>query len=432
MIAYYFPPIGGSGALRPLKLAKYLPRYGWRPVILTPRNPDWYYARDLELLDDLPAGVEIVRAPMLRSAWIYRLLNPLRVKKVDGWIRRYLMHPDDQIGWIPFAVRSGRRLLDRLPIDAVYSTSSPLSCHLIAGRIRDKRPLPWIADFRDEWFENPDFDFPTPAHRRLHYRLEGHIVRTCDKVIAPAPEFCRLLAKHDPDPGKFETLPMGYDAEEIDALRRCRPLSGPDDRFVLAFAGMFYGSFRPTRLIEAVSGLIDQGRVDARSVAIRFVGANRPEDLGCPDRYGICEFTGFVSHRKALGYLIAADALLLLLSKDRGEHVIPSKTFEYLAIGKPILALVPENGDLAAIIRRCRAGLVADFENLSAIRSSFLELFQAWRQDRPVLDPDARRIAPYNQAGIARRFAELLDEMAPAAASPTLEQVPGACPAIDS
>ena len=411
MIAYFFPPIGGSGALRPLKLAKFLPEFGWQPVILTVQNPDWYYATDPQLLAELPPRAEIVRTRMLRSAWIYRVLNPLRIRKIDAFIRRYLLHPDDQVGWIPFASRIGGRLLRNLPIAAVYSTSSPLSCHLIAARLTRRRKLPWIADFRDEWVENPDFDFPTRAHRRWHYRMERDIVQSCDKIIAPAPEFCRLLAKHCPDGGKFETLYMGYDAEEIAALKMDFPPETQPETFVLAFAGLFYGSFRPGYLIEAVGELISEGRVDPRAIQIQFIGANQPDDAGCRDHYGICKFTGFVPHRTALKYLIAADALLLLLSEDRGEHVIPSKTFEYLAIGKPILALIPERGDLAGIIHRAGAGLVADFNDTRTIKAAYLKLYRAWQQKKTILYPDASEIDRYSQKNIAQRFAVLLDDL---------------------
>ena len=132
MIAYFFPPIGGSGALRPLKLAKYLPESGWAPVVLSVRNPDWYYAVDADLLDELPAAVKCHYSHMLRSAWIYYLLNPFRLRFPDKLIRRYLFHPDEQIGWIPFAYSAAVRIIRDNDICALYSTSSPLSSHLIA------------------------------------------------------------------------------------------------------------------------------------------------------------------------------------------------------------------------------------------------------------------------------------------------------------
>ena len=238
MIAYYFPPLGGSGSLRSLKLAKYLPRLGWNPVVLAPRNPDWYYASDPGLLEELPSSVSIQRSRMLRSAWVHRLLNPLRLPRLDMTLRRYVLQPDDQIGWVPSARRLGKACIRRHGIRAILSSSAPLSCHLIALHLKRATGVPWIADFRDEWYENPHLDLPTALHRRLHYWLEGRIVREADRVIATSPVFCRLLAKHFASREKFDTLFMGYDPEDFGpSAAEVRKETG---RFVLAFTGMFY------------------------------------------------------------------------------------------------------------------------------------------------------------------------------------------------
>jgi glycosyltransferase involved in cell wall biosynthesis len=409
MIAYHFPPIGGAGALRPLKTAKYLPAQGWDPVVLTVENPDWYYARDDRLLKEIQSTTRIVRTFMLRSAWLYRILNPLRIRKVDILLRRYLVHPDDQIGWFPFAVHAATRLMQQENFDAVYSTSAPLTAHLIAWRICQKFGIPWIADFRDEWFENPDLPLPTAFHRRLHYRLEGSIVKTAQQVVAAAPVFCRYLAKHCPDDPKFETITMGFDPDDYNALSS--PYSKRNDLFILSFSGLFYGSFRPDNLLKAVHTLIDAGQVERQKICLRFIGANGPHDLREPDKYGICEFTGFLPHDQALHLAGQADALLLLLSRKRGRDVIPSKTFEYMALKKPVLALVPADGDVAGIVRETGIGVVADFDNIRDIASAFLHIYQQWMSRALSISSDASKIEAYSYENLTRRFASLLDRI---------------------
>lgn len=412
MIAYFFPPIGGSGALRPLKLAKYLPKFGWVPVILTVKNPDWYYAYDKNLLIELPKNVQIVRTFMFRSAWIYRLLNPLRNRQLDKKLSRFLIQPDNQIGWVPFAYSSAISIMNRTTINAIYSTSSPLSSHLVAYLIHKRTGVPWVADFRDEWYENPDLNFPTYIHRRIHFLFEKIIVNTAHKVIAPAPEFCRLLAKHCRDSNKFMTLTMGYDPDDfLKKTHREKNISS-DRKFVLLFSGLFYGSFRPDNTLKAINELIEEGKVPSDKIKVLFVGANTPSDTNFKDDYGICEFKGFVSHRVAINYIKSADVLLLLLSKERGENVIPSKTFEYMASGNPILAVIPINGDLAAIIRETKTGVVVDFDDVLGTKNAFLQFYKSWEEKNKQFKPDLEELAKYDQRNLSKKLASLLDDIA--------------------
>jgi glycosyltransferase involved in cell wall biosynthesis len=409
MIAYFFPPLGGSGALRPVKLAKYLPDFGWEPIILTVKNPDWYYAYDRDLLRELPPDLPVLRTPMLRSAFVYRLLNPFRIRSMDQALRRFLLQPDDQVGWIPFGYLSGLQTAERSAVKAIYSTSAPMSTHLIAYLLHKRTGLPWVADFRDEWFENPDFSFPTCLHRSFHYHLEGMVVKKAHRVIAPAEEFLRLLEKHTDGGHKFHTIEMGFDPDDFSTSWGTERAKGR--RFVLTFSGLFYGSFKPFMVLKAINDLIEKGKIPAGDIKVRFVGANTPEESGFEDRYKICEFTGFVSHKQALAYITGSDAALLLLSKERGKDVIPSKTFEYMASGNPILAVVPSDGEVARIIRKTNTGVVADFEDTEGIKAAYLRLYRQWVDKSEGLQPDTSEIAKYDQRRLAKRFASLLDEI---------------------
>lgn len=411
MIAYYFPPLGGSGALRPFKLAKYLPQNGWTPIILTVGNPDWYYAHDPNLLSELPKKAKIVKSFMFKSVWIYRLLNPLRKRKIDTFLRSYIFQPDDQMGWIPFAYLKAIQVLKKIDFQAIYSTSAPLSCHLIADLIKKKTGIPWVADFRDEWFENPGSNHPTHFHRKLHYKLEGMIVNNCDKIMAAAPVFSNLLAKHCNDKKKFSTITMGFDPDDFDLNHASKNSVKKKPQFRITFSGLFYKSFNPSRFIKAAQELIKEGKIHSHNIKIRFIGANSLDEIKIEDYYNICEFTGFLNHRKSLQYLKNTDALLLLLSKERGQDVIPSKTFEYMATGKPIIAIVPPNGEVAKIIQKCNAGIVVDYENYEEIKTSLYSLYCCWEERDYPFNPDKRNISEYSQIKITEQFANLIENL---------------------
>lgn len=412
MIAYFFPPLGGAGSLRPLKLAKYLPEFGWKPIVLTVRNPDWYYAQDPALLDELPKDILVFRTNMIRAAWVYRILNPLRLSGADRWIRRWLLHPDPQAGWIPSALACGEYLFRHYNIKAIYSTSAPLSCHLAAGLIKYKTRLPWIAEFRDEWFENPDTPYPTHWHKRWHFRMEKKIVRYADHVMAVAPGFCELLKKHDSTPNKITTTLMGFDPDDFKTDKAPLKPYKKAGKFTIAFSGLFYGSFPPTRFLNAVSSLIDEKRISSKNIQILFVGANSPQESRFKDIHGISTFTGFVSHKQSIDIIRSCDALLLLLSKERGGFVIPSKTYEYMAAGRPILALVPPEGEAASLIRKTNTGVVADFEDTEAIKSAFMQLYNDWAHQNISLTPDPHQIEQFNQRRLIRGVADLLNQIA--------------------
>ncbi len=409
MIVYHFPPTGGAGALRPLKTAKYLPRYGWMPIILTVRNPDWYYARDERLLKEISPEISIIRAFMFRSAWFYRLLNPLRIRSLDLILRRYVVHPDDQIGWLPHAVQAAKSIIESDNIAAIYSTSAPLTSHLVAYLIAKRFSIPWVADFRDEWFENPDLHLPTGIHKRLHYRLEELTVKNANYITTAAQAFSRYLAKHCPDEAKFETITMGFDPDDFDEVSGNH--KQVKDRFTISFSGLFYGSFRPDNLLRAVNTLINENKIPKNKVCLRFIGANSKSDLEESDYYDICEFTGFLPHAEALHLADQSDALLLLLSKSRGKDVIPSKTFEYMALKKPVLAVVPPDGAVADIIRDTGIGVVADFENIDAIINAFLEMYQNWEKDILTLTPNPDKIEQYNYLNLTGRFASAFNKI---------------------
>ena len=407
LISYLFPPLGGSGSLRPLKMAKYLPIYDWLPVVLTVKNPDWYYANDPELLKELSQDVLVFRAPMIRASWIYRCLNPFKVKIFDRLICEYLIHPDEQIGWLPFAYRSAIKLIKKNKISAIYSTSGPLTCHLIALLVKRRLNIPWIAEFRDEWFEAPNLPLPTKLHKKLHYRLEELIVTEADRIVTMAPAFSLFLMKHGVSPDKLTTIPAGFDPEDFRLSQK--KLIHDRPHFTIVFVGLIYETFPPDRFLSAVNALIAEGKIPAGDLRIRFVGANTV--VSNLDPFGIVECTGFIPRTEAIAEVLNADLLLLLLSRERGQGVIPSKVFEYMASGRPILALIPPEGAVAEIIERTKTGTVVDFDDFAGIKRTFLNLYQHWKTASLTGKPDWSELNQFDQTRLFREIADILDKI---------------------
>ena len=177
---------------------------------------------------------------------------------------------------------------------------------------------------------------------------------------------------------------------------------------MISFIGLFYDSFRPNVLIQALSELVAEKKINPKELKVQFVGANQPEDLDIKDEFGITEFIGFVPRRRAIQYLMNADALLLLLSEQRGKHVIPSKIYEYMFSGKPILALVPQESEVAKMITDTNSGFVVDFDDFNGIKSACLRFYRNWKNGEKLSNPCRQKVNQFNMKTICEKFARLL------------------------
>ena len=196
IITYYWPPSGGSGVQRWLKMSKYLPDYDWQPVIYTTENAE-YPIIDPSLEKDVPTDMEVIRRPIHEPYNFYKKF--LGIKKEETvkmgfihekekkkgwkvnfslWIRGNLFIPDARCGWVKPSVKYLKEYLKEHPVDAIISTGPPHSMHLIAMKLKEELGIPWIADFRDPWTE---IDYYNDLHLtrcadRKHHRLEREVL----------------------------------------------------------------------------------------------------------------------------------------------------------------------------------------------------------------------------------------------------------------
>lgn len=213
MFAYYFPPLGGGGGVqRTLKHVKYLPAAGWDPIVLTSR-PSFTPMRDPILATEVPVGTPVIRAPnWFRCSWssggspgrFSRARLPTTAASYVGW-------PDEIAGWMPAATRQGVRAVRRYAPDVLYSTSSPVSAHVVAMTVSRITRVPWVADFRDPWTKNAPWH-ATPF-ARLSARLERRVVGCADHVVL-ADEQIELLDVAPEDPRRA-VIRNGVDPEDV-------------------------------------------------------------------------------------------------------------------------------------------------------------------------------------------------------------------------
>lgn len=404
IVAYYFPPFGGGGVQRALKFVKYLPEFSWLPVVLTVSRKA-AHLRDASLEREIPAGVLIHRtpAPFLPQWLPWRLRN---------FVARWLLLVDQQLGWIPFAVRRGWEVILQEKVKVVCSTSAPFSSHLVGLLLKRTTGLPWIADFRDPWIGNFSSSFPTTSHGRAAEWLEKRVVETADRItVVSEPMRRALLGRHSClDPERVLTLPNGYDLADFEWNK---PLGQEAERMVIVHSGSFYGRRQtPLHFLQGLQVALNSGSLHRPKVRVQFVGnidralRRHIGGLGLSD---IVQTSGYLPHRQCIGYLLGADVLLLIVGSGPGsEAVFTGKIFEYLAAGKPVLGLVP-CGVAADLIAEAQAGVVVPPENVEAIANQIATLYRKWQIGDLDCGGNPEVITRYDRRRLTRTLAETLD-----------------------
>jgi glycosyltransferase involved in cell wall biosynthesis len=396
LVSHYFPPMGGAGVQRALKFVRYLGDFGVQPVVLAGDDPG--YLQDPSLLAELPAGLRVLRVPH-RTA-LQRMLALRRSPSAEStataaprtaardallgaWAA--LQWPDERGGWARAAWAPARRLLRDEGIELVLSTAPPVSAHALARRLARDAGLPWVADWRDLWADNPGN--PAPAWRRaLERRVEARWLRDAAGVVAVTPAWQRRYAAQLGARCPVAWIPNGYDEADFADLPLAREPA--DAALRLVHTGSFYGPRDPAPLLEALDRLLATRPPGARALKLRLVGAlgGRFEAAlaGFEARHpGVIERRPYVPHAEALAEMRAADALLLVVGAGDGRQAavvagtLPGKLFEYLRADRPVLLLGDPAGDAAALLRQHGRGWIADETQPAAIAAALAALCDA-------------------------------------------------------
>ncbi|ELK42670.1 glycosyltransferase family 4 protein [Brevibacillus agri] len=441
IICYIFPPIGGGGVPRPLKMAKYLGEFGWNVHVLTV-DPVYHATLDPSLLAQLPGEVNIHRAKEWQllpgrgqAAAVAagsstdaapRVSLKQRVKKqvvnVLKKLKPYLLIPDDQILWLPNALKLGREIMRQEKIDVIFSTSGPVTNHLIAEKLADEFGCKWVADFRDPWTQNMHTS-GIAWRERLEERMEARVMAKADAITTVTATFAKNFQnKHQERIKRMELIYNGFDQADFQELT---PSYAAPGKFHAVYAGILYQKRNPRLLLQAIRELIDEGQVDRQELLLSFAGVfdypGYSENRDCVEALGLADIVrvlGNLPHKEALGLMKAADALLLIgdVSADAGAY-IPGKLYEYMGIGNPILAL-NKAGEATEIIENFRLGQVADPEHKDAIKQAYLQLYREWKEQSGKTGSGeargadfAERVKPYERREQARQLADLMNEL---------------------
>ena len=409
LVAFHFPPIAGSsGVQRTLRFAQHLPKFGWRPVVLT-AQPRAYERTALGDGNELPANLVVHRAFALDTS---------RHLSVFGRYPHRLAIPDRWCTWKLWAVPAAIKIIKQEHVDALWSTFPIATAHAIGLEVAKRTGLPWVAEFRDPMWQG-DYP-PDPVQNRVWRTMELAVAKQAARVVVVTPGAKDVYtARFGPDASKLELIENGYDEETFQrAASRVANETGTDRPFSLVHSGLVYPSERdPSQLFEALAALASQGILNAQN--FRLVLRASGNENSYRERLARMKIDHFVALAPAVDYLsalqemLSADGLLILQASNCNEQ-IPAKLYEYLRAGRPILALTDPRGDTARTLNATGGGMVARLDSAEDIERA-LPMFIDAAQQNTWQRPSSNVIASYSREALAGRLARLLDGVVGAA-----------------
>jgi len=398
MISPYYPPCGGPGVQRFLKFSKYLPSYGWQPTILTADTP--LTGRDDSLCEEIPPGIRILRTPAVTSRdvgeavgrlarWIGRLAAPLgvsgeRIFEGVSWRVGNLVVPDNAVPWVIRSIRTALRTTRDERFDAVLTTGGPHSTHLVGLIVNSLRHVPWVADFRDPW---TTFHLFGP-HYGIRYRtacvLEPMILDRAQAVVTVGHQWARDLryvGRTRPRPNVF-VIHNGFDWPDV--APAAGEMQKPDlTKFRLHHNGRLNHLRSAVPFLQALARFLEVFPEARHTTEVTFTSLpNREQQEVKGLRLAtVVKNVRELSHKASISTCRRSSALLLITSDAPGsEGVITGKVYEYLALGRPILALIRTGGELEGMLRRFKGSVIAPRSNINAITSGIESLYRRWRR----------------------------------------------------
>ena len=382
LITYYFPPSGGAGVQRWLKTIKYLPEFGVEAIVLTVDPAVASYPQvDESLCADVPSSLKVYTTKTKEILSLYKRVSPKRevpyggfanepnptlLQKISRFIRGNFFLPDPRRGWNKYALAKAKEIIESEGITTVITTSPPHSTQLIGLELKKQYPnINWVADLRDPWtdiYYNSDL-YPTSWAQRRNLKYERSVLEGADNIITVSEDCKRLFAEKANVTDKITVVPNGYDENDFKEMIKEKGEITPNysltvintsslltPNYILSYVGVM----APQYDLEPLKSLV-QGRKD---ILLRFVGVVSEEIQQEIKSWGVqAEFIPYVSHKRAIAYMRASDALLLFIPNvPNNEGILTGKLFEYLASGRKILLFGPENGDAMHLISECGAG----------------------------------------------------------------------------
>ena len=418
IITYYWPPAGGSGVQRWLKFSKYLRGFDIEPVIYTIDNPS-YPILDKSSESEIPKDLEILKQAIFEPNSMLSFFgrnnkkesagflnpNPTFLGKIVQYIRANYFIPDARKFWIQPSVNFLSNYLENNHIDAIITTGPPHSMHLIGLELKKKLGIKWISDFRDPWTEIDYFQqLPlTKKATKKHQDLEQEVLIKSDMVVVVGETMKEKFLQHTK---RIEVLTNGFDSNENSLTQEL------DQKFSITHVGLMNSDRNPTILWEVLNEISNTNLNFKNDLRIKLIGKLDDaviQDLKVFDHNTI-ETIPYLDHKDVSKYQASSQVLLLSINEvPSAKGIITGKIFEYLQAKRPILAIGPEDGDAAMILKNTNAGTIVGFKNKTVLKATILNLYKDYKEG--VLFVKSINIEQYHRKNITSQLAEVIKKV---------------------
>ena len=425
IITYYWPQSGGSGVQRWLKMSNYLPENAWQPVIYTAEDAE-YPVEDPSLEKDVAPETEVIRRPIVEPYSFYKkFLGIKKGEKVKAgfinegakktgwkenlsvWLRGNLFIPDARCWWIKPSVKYLTRYLKEHPVDAIISTGPPHSMHLIARALHKKFNIPWVADFRDPW---TDIDFYkdlklTRYADRKHHRLENQVLTEATRVVTVGWDCAKGLENHGAK--DVAVITNGYDDISVETFPETSQFDHKTAPITMSHIGIIGANRNPETFWQAIAEL-------DLPIKIRLIGQIDNSVISSIKRHNIekyVEIIPYIPHNQVIEEQKKSDVLLLFVNNTpNAKGILTGKLFEYMASGRPILCIGPEDGDSARILNETQTGVTIGFDDKEKMKSVILDLYKKYQENQLVTN-DIQAVEKYSRRNLTKDFVNILNEI---------------------
>ncbi len=423
IITYYWPPAGGPGVQRWLKFAKYLPEFGWKPVVYTPENPS-YPLLDESLMKDIPENIDIIKTKIWEPYQLAEKLNKSNKKfkagqfdvgknqswksKLSIWVRGNFFIPDARVFWVKPSVKFMEKYLKDHEIEVIVTSGPPHSLHLIGLHLKKKMPhIRWIADFRDPWTEISYYKHLKliKSSDKKHRQLENDVFKNADITLATSYTDAENFRRNG---AHAICITNGFD--ETDAHSQDVSLAYRD-KFVLSYIGVLEQLRNPENLWKALDELVKTHASFAENFTLKFVGRIDDKILNSIENSDLKSHIlnlGYLAHDKAVEEMKSSSLLLITnFPNESSKGIIPGKIFEYLATGKQIISFGPNDADVSRILKETNAGKHFGYNDSEVIKDFILEEFERWKNGN--LFENSQNIEQFSRRNLTEQLVGILE-----------------------
>lgn len=435
VIAYFFPPLGGSGVQRTLKFVKYLPEFEIQPIISTVKHGH-NFAYDESLLKEIPQIARVFRSNSLETLWLRRIIEKAagfrrqketetqtqveqgdREQEIQGksfkqrlfdFVDNYLFIPDSKMRWLPCGFLTSLKAARKENVDYLFSSSYPYTVHIIALLVNKFYRKPWIADFRDPWVGNKAMAKNIAFRRKLDIWLERKVVKNADCIINVTPPITEMYKQRYPEfADKMITITNGFDEQDFRSLS---PVL--QDKFTLIYTGIINEiNYDIETFVRGVSDFLKKKPEARANFQCLFIGYIPPAVIEIFVQYNIRDILvtlPYMDHRECLNYLAGAHLQFLTFGQEL-DNAYSGKLFDYIGSGKPVLALVPQ-GVAAELIREKQIGTVISLGHWEEVSKGIGKYFQEWLEGRADNPESASKCREFSRINLTAQLADLFSK----------------------